>query len=199
MNIWLEIFGYIGTALVIVSMMMTSVIKLRVINMCGGLISLIYAICVNTWPVVVLNACLICINFIQTMRQLRHKSDFTDICVAADDPAVQHFLAFHAQDVQKYFPDYRLQAHKSTEIHMIYVGCEVVGLLVGTRAADVYRIEMDYVIPRYRDLSVGKFLFPHLREQGIRMLTAASASTAHNKYLQRLGFREDGGILLKDL
>ena len=52
MNIWLEIFGYIGTALVIVSMMMTSVIKLRIINMCGGAISLIYALLCNAWPVV---------------------------------------------------------------------------------------------------------------------------------------------------
>jgi hypothetical protein len=153
MNLYLEIFGYIGTALVIISMMMTSVIKLRVINMCGSLISLIYAVCVNTWPVAVLNACLLCINFVQTLRQLRHKSDFTELKLDANDLTVQHFLSVNAQDVQKYFPNYRLQAHRETEIHMIYVECEAVGLLVGTRASDVYRIEMDYVVPKYRDIS----------------------------------------------
>ena len=68
--ITLEIFGYIGTALVIISMTMTNWVKFRVINMCGGLISLIYAVICNTWPVVVLNACLICINFVQTVRYL---------------------------------------------------------------------------------------------------------------------------------
>lgn len=72
-NIYLEIFGYIGTALVIISMMMTSVLKLRIINMCGGVISLIYAVLTNTWPVAVLNASLVCINFVQTVRQLRKK------------------------------------------------------------------------------------------------------------------------------
>lgn len=77
MDIYLEIFGYIGTALVIISMMMTSMLKLRIINMCGGLISLIYAILRNTWPVVVLNACLITINFFQTVRQLRQKNEST--------------------------------------------------------------------------------------------------------------------------
>lgn len=66
--IFLEIFGYIGTGLVIVSMMMTSVVKLRIINMCGGLISLIYAVLCNTWPVVLLNAVLICINLFHTVK-----------------------------------------------------------------------------------------------------------------------------------
>ena len=67
-KIFLEVFGYIGTALVIISMMMTSVVKLRIINMCGGLISLIYAVLCNTWPVVVLNACLISINMYHTVK-----------------------------------------------------------------------------------------------------------------------------------
>lgn len=73
MDIYLEIFGYIGTALVILSMLMTSMLKLRIINMCGGLISLIYAILRNTWPVAVMNFCLISINLFQTIREIRQK------------------------------------------------------------------------------------------------------------------------------
>ena len=69
--ITLEIFGYIGTALVIISMTMTNWLRFRIINMCGGLISLIYAALCNTWPVVVLNACLICINFVQSVRYIQ--------------------------------------------------------------------------------------------------------------------------------
>ncbi len=67
-EIALEIFGYIGTALVIISMLMTDINKLRIINISGGFISLIYAICVNTMPVVVLNATLISINVIQLIK-----------------------------------------------------------------------------------------------------------------------------------
>ena len=73
MDIYLEIFGYIGTALVILSMLMTSMLKLRIINMCGGLISLIYAIFRNTWPVAVMNFCLISINLFQTIREIRQR------------------------------------------------------------------------------------------------------------------------------
>lgn len=199
MYIWLEIFGYIGTALVIVSMMMTSVLKLRIINMCGGLISMIYAILCNTWPVVVLNASLICINFFQTMRALRHKNTFGHVLSRPDDESVRYFLSYYEQDIQKFFPSYKLDPHKNSEIHVIFVKGEMVGILIGTRAADLYRIEMDYVIPRYRDIEVGKFLFPLLKESGVNMLTAPLGSEDHNKYLAKLGFSDLGGILTLDL
>ena len=74
MEIFLEIFGYIGTALIIISMMMKDVIKLRIINMVGALISLIYAIIYNTWPVAVLNFCLLLINMYHTIVFLRNRS-----------------------------------------------------------------------------------------------------------------------------
>lgn len=72
MSIFWEIFGYTGTALILISMMMTSVVKLRIINMSGSLISMIYAVVTNTWPVVILNLGLIIINAVQLVR-LRRK------------------------------------------------------------------------------------------------------------------------------
>ena len=62
MNVYLEIFGYIGTALIILSMMMKSINKLRILNMSGSVISVIYSILSDTWPTVLLNACLIAVN-----------------------------------------------------------------------------------------------------------------------------------------
>ena len=70
MNIFLEIFGYIGTALVIISMMMKSINKLRIFNISGAIISMIYSIFISAWPVAVLNACLICINSYQLVISL---------------------------------------------------------------------------------------------------------------------------------
>ena len=69
-KIMLEIFGYFGTALVLISFLMRDIKWLRIFNMAGGLISLIYAIVVNTMPVVVLNASLITINAVQLARLL---------------------------------------------------------------------------------------------------------------------------------
>ena len=70
-KILLEIFGYIGTAVVLLSFIMTDMKWMRAVNMIGGFISLIYAACVVNMPVVVLNASLITINGVQLMRLLR--------------------------------------------------------------------------------------------------------------------------------
>ena len=59
---WLEIFGYTGTVLVVVSMMMKSLTKLRIVNMSGSVISAIYAGICGAWPIVVMNICLFAIN-----------------------------------------------------------------------------------------------------------------------------------------
>ena len=82
---------------------------------------------------------------------------------------------------------------------MVYIGAEPVGVLVGTRAADVFSIELDYVIPKYRDLAVGKFLFSHLKEEGIEMLTAPDGTRAYIDYMKKLGFADEDGILTKYL
>lgn len=74
-DIALELFGYLGTALVIISMLMTDINKLRIINISGGFISLIYAICVRTMPVVVLNSVLITINIIQLIKAKNAKEN----------------------------------------------------------------------------------------------------------------------------
>ena len=68
MDILLEIFGYIGTALVLLSMMMTSMNKLRIVNIAGNAVTMIYSILVNAWPVVFLNGGIIIVNIVQLVR-----------------------------------------------------------------------------------------------------------------------------------
>lgn len=199
MDFYMELFGYVGTALVILSMTMTSVTKLRIINICGSVISGIYSAFCHAWPVAVMNVCLICINVYHLIRESRHQYTFGHVKAKHDDTIVTYFLFCYAADIQKYFPNYRLHAWESTEIHLIMVQSEVVGMLVGTRAADVFSIELDYAIPKYRDLSVGKYLFSCLKEEGVEMLTAPIGEKEHNSYMKAMGFADEGGIMIKKL
>ena len=73
MDIFLEIFGYIGSALILLSMMMTSVEKLRWFNISGSVISMIYGALTGAWPVVFLNVGTININVVQIIRLRRKK------------------------------------------------------------------------------------------------------------------------------
>ena len=60
--VWLEILGYTGTMLVVISMMMSSVTKLRIVNMSGSVITTIYSAICGTWPIVFMNVSLFLIN-----------------------------------------------------------------------------------------------------------------------------------------
>ena len=75
MNIYLELFGYIGTALILASMLMTNINKLRILNMSGSVISIIYAALMRTWPVVLLNSGMFLINLIQLIRVKKAKKE----------------------------------------------------------------------------------------------------------------------------
>lgn len=58
----IEIFGYLGSALVVISMLMHSIFRLRVINLIGSVISGTYAVIVGALPLGIMNMCLIIIN-----------------------------------------------------------------------------------------------------------------------------------------
>ena len=73
LDIFLEIFGYIGSGLILLSMMMTSVEKLRWFNISGSVISMIYGAIMGTWPVVFLNVGTLSINIVQIIRLHRQK------------------------------------------------------------------------------------------------------------------------------
>lgn len=75
MNIYLEIFGYIGTALVIISMMMKSINRLRIFNIAGSVISTIYSIIAGAWPIVVMNVSLIAINSYHLLKAYLDKEN----------------------------------------------------------------------------------------------------------------------------
>ena len=198
MNIYLEIFGYIGTALVIVSMTMSSLLKLRIFNICGSVISLIYAIICNTWPIALMNFCLIAINLYHTIRQLRQKHAFDHTTAQLRDATVQYFLSHNAADIEKAFPGYQTAAAEE-QVHLLFAGSEIAGIFVGQQEENVLHLSLAYVLPRYRDSALGHFLFPLLQEQGAKRLIAPVASAEYTRYLMKLGFAPEDDQLKKEL
>ena len=62
MNIYVEIFGYLGTLLVFLSMTMSSLKKLRILNISGSVITVIYSVIISAYPIVFLNLGLSFVN-----------------------------------------------------------------------------------------------------------------------------------------
>lgn len=199
MNIYYEIFGYCGTALVLLSMMMTSVVKLRVFNSIGSLISMTYAYLSNTWPVVLLNLGLLIINIVQLIRLYRVKVSFDCIRIHADDGSLAYFLRFYEKDIQSFFPGFSAAAPQGSQVYMVYRNADPVGVLMGEPEGDSLRVWLDYTTPQYRDCSVAKFLFGHLKDNGVSALIATADTPAHAGYLKKMGFSQQEQVRIKKL
>ena len=77
MSFYIELIGYIGSFLVVVSMLMTSITKLRVVNMTGSVISIIYALIIGSFPVALMNICLLLINAYNIIKLKRQKTQMS--------------------------------------------------------------------------------------------------------------------------
>lgn len=58
----IEWVGYAASLFIVLSLTMTSIVKLRIINSIGCLFFIIYGLNVNAYPVVISNALIIMIN-----------------------------------------------------------------------------------------------------------------------------------------
>lgn len=74
----IEIFGYLGSALVVISMLMHSIFRLRIINLIGSVISGTYAVIVGALPLGIMNMCLIIIN-LYNLFKLRNSDKESEV------------------------------------------------------------------------------------------------------------------------
>ena len=99
----IEIFGYIGCIFVIISMLMTSVVKLRVINTVGSSISAVYAMIGHSYPLAVVNASLVVINIYNLIKLSKADGNHYDtIRGNKEDSYLTYFIKHYKEDMKKY-------------------------------------------------------------------------------------------------
>lgn len=59
---WVEWIGYAASAVIAISLLMTSLVKLRIINSVGCLLFVIYGLILHAYPVAVANLVVVFIN-----------------------------------------------------------------------------------------------------------------------------------------
>ena len=74
-SIFIEIFGYIGTILVIGSMLMSSMVKLRIVSTLGSTVSGIYALINGALPLVLMNGVIVIINIYNLIKISKTKQE----------------------------------------------------------------------------------------------------------------------------
>lgn len=199
---WLEVLGWVGSAIVVWSLLQTRILRLRVLNLTGCAVSVVYAALGSVWPVLGLNLVLCFIN-IYHLRKLTATKEteraYSVVTVNPEDPYLQFLLNKHAKDIAATSPTFAAESVKTpaTEAHLVLHEDETVGMvLIHNDSNGNARVLLDYVSPRFRDFTPGRYLFRDsglLKSRGYTTVIAPAPSNPQTvKYYQALGFSTNG-------
>jgi hypothetical protein len=195
---WLDLFGWAGSALLIVSLLQARVLRFRVLNLVAGSMLVAFNALIMVWPMVAMNLATSAINLYFIRRLLLDRHDgaaFRVLAVKSDDAYLAYVLSVHRADVTRYQPDFTWDGvpRDDRRPFLILRGDETVGVVIIRVDGEVAHVELDYVTRRFRDFSPGEFVWREsgmLRDLGIR--TVVTSPTMVDPYYARVGFRRDG-------
>lgn len=196
-KILLEAFGYMGSILVAVSLSMSNLLKLRIYNLIGALAFTIYAIIIHAYPVAAVNGYITIID-IYYLLEMRKKEDMFELMrTESDNDYLGRFLEHYTKDILKFFPSFKMEYIEKNLCVILLRNLQPVGLFVYKKETNSSsaKIIIDYVIPEYRDMKNGNFLFTKqnkfFKEQNICKLFIDTENKEHIQYISKLGFNVD--------
>lgn len=193
----IELIGYVASALIAVSMMLSSILRLRLINLAGALAFTVYGILIGAIPVAILNGLIVVVNAHFLLRMMRAKEYFHCLSLRPESGYLGYFLGFYGNDIRQSFPDFEPRGGENQMVLFILRDCAPAGVFIAEHeAGGVLRVMLDYAIPRYRDFKIGRFLFVEqadfFRQHGIREIVVSPRTADFGAYLIRVGFEPTG-------
>ena len=183
-----EIIGYIGSALVLLSFMMVSVYKLRIVNMIGSFFCVVYGLLIGAYPTVVMNLALVCINIYYLHKMKSTTRNYDLVKVSGDEGLTKHMIDMYTDDIAKSFPGISMDFSNTNCGFVVCHKGTPAGLLLGVLKDHVLDIKLDYSTPEYHDFSIGAFLMNNLVSEGVDKLIYSGSDENHKTYLSKMGF-----------
>lgn len=190
---WYEIIGYVGSALIVASLAMRSLLRLRIINLIGALVFTVYGLLIAAPPVWVVNLVIVGIDAWQLRHMLGRNEDLEVVEVRPDNAYLTRFLDYHAEEIERFVPTFDgvRSDHRPFFVLRDLVPAAVVLLRpVGNHEAAV---DLDYAIPAYRDYTSGQYVYGEGLAETLDVdhLVTDPGSDAHRPYLARMGFEPE--------
>lgn len=190
----IEIIGYIGSALVLVSMLMTSVVKLRIINLTGSVIFAGYALAIRSYPTAIMNICLAGINIYHLYRIFREEKAYTLIRTDVKDGYFSYLLNSCLEDIKYWFPEFSPDDTGNCFACLVCCESNPACLFIGReKDPGVAEVVLDYAMPAYRDATAGRFVCEYMAGAGYDSLTFSQKAPDHEQYLVKLGYKPGRG------
>lgn len=202
---FIEILGYIASVIVFISLTMKSLVKLRLINAAGSLLFVIFALTTSSFPTAVLNIGIVIIDIYYFLKMIKVQDNFEIMYIEKDNPLVNRFYNKNRKELEALFGGTAFE--QSEKAAFFFRNDDIAGLLAyssaefgNQKAAEIF---IDFVVPKYRDLAVGRQFFvkdlSFWKNQGYERLITRVPDKIHVPYIRRLGFvhEHNSGIWTK--
>jgi hypothetical protein len=192
----IELIGYAASALVAISLMMKSIVKLRWLNMAGAVVFCIYGLAIGAYPVFAMNLFIVFVN-IYYLNGMRKTKDYFELLRLSDgrNAVLRRFLVYYRDDIQAHFPGFAIDQLEQPLIFFVLRNMNLAGLFAATVKEGILWVKLDYATPEYRDLNTARFFFGQLKQMlgqlGVQHVVAQSTVTKHVNYLCTIGFEMD--------
>ena len=197
----LTALGWAGSALLVYSLLQGRVLRFRWLNLAASVVLVVFNTLIAVWPMVAMNAAITVINLwhIRRLQLTRHDATHYEVVpIGREEPYLRHVLRRHKADIVRFNPDLDLDVAPADGTpdalsFLVLADGETVGVVLAHRTADgEAQVDLDYVLPRYRDFTPGEFVYrsdgPFPRA-GVHRVLAPPRMLASERYLRGVGFR----------
>jgi len=192
---YIEWLGYLASVIVAISLLMSSIIKLRWLNLLGAIMISIYGFMLGSIPVGVLNLMIAFIDIYYLYRIYTEKEYFKVLEIKKDDRYLKHFLRYYETDIKKFFKDFDFKCCDEEDTVSFYILRNMVtaGVFIGKKLGDgSLMVLMDFATPEYRDFKIGNYIYieneKYFAHLGYNKFSAETRSIKHETYLKKMRF-----------
>jgi len=191
---FLDWVGYLGSLVILISLLMSSIKKLRWINLVGAVIFSFYGFMIASIPTGFMNVGIAVIDVYFLVKMYRQK-DFFRVYTIKSKEYLQQFFKFYKDDIKQFQDiDEELLLEAPVRFYVLRNMTPASVFIAEKYDDNTLEIKLDYAIPQYRDFKIGKFVFEDQKEYfsnlGYSKFVVFSAKKEHVNYIKKMGFKE---------
>lgn len=190
----LEWFGYLASVVVLISLLSSSIIKLRWINLVGSIMFSVYGALIGSLPVALLNGGIVVINIYYLIKLYRTQEFFHLLELMPDSNYFSYFIEFYKSDLLD--KQFEISFNDTSNFVGYYILRNTVTagiFLASIRSDNSLYVELDYAVSEFRDFKTGRFIYENHKEfftnHGYQYIYASPKSKSQIKYYKKMGFK----------
>ncbi len=198
----IEWVGYLASITVAVSLIMSSILKLRWYNLFGAILFTTYAVIIGAWPVAAVNGFIIIIDTYYLIKLYNQKSTIKVIKVNSDDMYLAEFRTMFNDELNNIFSNYSSIDDNNTHCYMLLSDMNPAGFFIGKKEGSNINVIADFALPQYRDMKLGRFLYADselFKKINVDTVICTTNDKKHITYMTKLGFNKENNIFVKSV